>query len=484
LKLEGNILSRFEPNLAALNVKKWAQIHNKIQGVSPDQLPNDDAFKAELDRLDRATEFIFSTVESAHPFAEFINPDIQNHVTNFESRLGQLKSAQSNQLPNLVSQLNNEITTILDRLSPYLSNVDSARSAGQALGRYKRLVEKQEEEIRAIRATIDDALETIQKNKTDAASYRFELLEGTEEQPSIHADISEKTSQIDKMLSSTKNFYQSLTEGDSESASIENKIVQAQKNATKDSEEITEKLKAAERKLKELDRVHSEVMGSSEGDETQAKGLKAQLDDREVQLNEMADGFDKRFGGLLEQIEGLLPGATSAGLATAYNNRRVNAEKSAQLYSKAFFVGIVALAVSAAVTVTQTFSLWPFSWEFIRIENAKEYLDKILFKLPIVIPVLWATLTVSKRRSEMQRLAEEYAHKEALAQSYEGFKQQIVELGKEDDPLVRNLLEVILKAISINAAKTLEGKHGDKMPVQEIIEETIRKARNFPSPLN
>jgi hypothetical protein len=136
----------------------------------------------------------------------------------------------------------------------------------------------------------------------------------------------------------------------------------------------------------------------------------------------------------------------------------------------------VALAVSAAATVTQTFSLWPFSWDFIKIENAKEYLDKLLFKLPIVVPVLWATLTVSKRRSEMQRLAEEYAHKEALAQSYDGFKRQIVELGKDGDPLVQSLLEVILKAISTNAAKTLDGEHGEKMPVQEVIEETLKRS--------
>lgn len=464
-------MSRFEPNLIALGEKKWAQFHSQVEEVSQDRIPTSDALKAELDRLSRATEFVSSTVVSAHPFAEFINPDIQNHVTNFENRLNQLDSAQPNQLPNVVSQLNNDITTILDRLSPYLSNADSARSAGQALGRYKKLVEKQEDEIRAIRTSIDDALKTVETTKDKAASYRHELLEGTDEQPSIAAEISEKTSRLEKMLSTTENFYQKLTEGDSESASIENQIIQASSNAAKKSEEIDEKLADAASKLKELDRVHSEVMGS---DESAVKGLKAELEEREVQLNELVAGFDKRFHGLLEQIEGLLPGATSAGLAAAYNNRRVKAENSARLYSWAFFAGIAVLAVSAGATVTQSFNLWPLAWEFIRIESAKEYLDKILFKLPIVIPILWATLTVSKRRSEMQRLAEEYAHKEALAQSYQGFKKQIAELGKADDPLVRNLLEVILKAISINAAKTLEGKHGEKMPVQEVIEETLR----------
>ena len=134
------------------------------------------------------------------------------------------------------------------------------------------------------------------------------------------------------------------------------------------------------------------------------------------------------------------------------------------------------LVVLAAATVTQTISLWPFYWDVIKIESAKEYLDKIVFKLPLVIPVLWAILTVSKRRSEMQRLAEEYAHKEALAQSYQGFKKQVVELGKGDDVLLKSLLEVMLKAISNNAAQTLEGKHGEKMPVLEVIEEAVKKA--------
>ncbi|MCO4778352.1 MULTISPECIES: hypothetical protein [Lentibacter] len=188
------------------------------------------------------------------------------------------------------------------------------------------------------------------------------------------------------------------------------------------------------------------------------------------------EGQKQTAKSLLEQIEGLLPGATSAGLATAYSSRRVKAEDSAKLYSKAFFLGLVVLVVLAAATVTQTISLWPFYWDVIKIESAKEYLDKIVFKLPLVIPVLWAILTVSKRRSEMQRLAEEYAHKEALAQSYQGFKKQVVELGKGDDVLLQSLLEVMLKAISNNAAQTLEGKHGEKMPVLEVIEEAVKKA--------
>lgn len=78
--------------------------------------------------------------------------------------------------------------------------------------------------------------------------------------------------------------------------------------------------------------------------------------------------------------------------------------------------------------------------------------------------MVWAALTVSKRRSEMHRLAEEYAHKEALAKSYEGFKQQIIDMDINTKAMLAELLEVLLKAVSLNAARTLGGKHGDKIP--------------------
>lgn len=464
-------MGRFEQNFRALEEQKWKQLLEKVDEFSQTTpKPESAAFQAELDRLSRITEFLATTVASTHPFADFINPDIQDHATNFENRVNQLTSKQQDQLEGVVKQLNNDATSILDRLSPYLSQTESARAAGQAFGRYRRLIDNQENDIRKIRATIDEAQKTINSTAQQVKSYRSDLLEDTDEKKSIYSEINEKTSQIDKMLSATDSFYRKLTEGDAESASIENQISEARKSAVENSDEISRRLKALNKKLTELDEIHSEVVGSKTDTDEEAseKGLKAQLDD-------MVAGYEQKFSGLQEQIEGLLPGATSAGLATAYNTRRNKAERSAKFYSWAFFAGIVLLALSAAATFTQSFSLLPFSWEHINFASAKEYFDKLLFKLPIVIPVLWATLTVSKRRSEMHRLAEEYAHKEALAQSYEGFKQQIAEMDKDNEPLIQRLLEVILKAIAINAATTLEGKHGEKMPIQEALEEMVKK---------
>lgn len=471
-------MSRFEPNLTALSVDKWAQIQKNLDEASS-KVPSGDAnLVAEFSRLSRVIEFLSATVESAYPFAEFLNGAIQNQVTNFEIRINQLRNYSPNQLQSVLPQLNDEATSILERLSPYLSNAESARAAGQAFGRFRKLAETQEREILEIRANIDQGLADVKSAADEIKKFRIELLEGTEKQESIRVEIKQKITQIDKMLSDTETFYRKLKLGDSDSISIEHQILHAGKKAEEDSKAITEQLTATKNKLSELERIYSEVFGlkADANEHTEEKGLKAELEARRDQLNAMGSQFEGKFKSLQEQIESLLPGATSAGLATAYNNRRKKAESDAQFYSRAFFIGIILLALSAAATITQSFTLWPFSWVLISFESAKEYFDKLLFKLPLVIPVLWATLTVSKRRSEMHRLAEEYAHKEALAQSYEGFKKQISDLNKDDSQLIQNLLEVILKAISLNAATTLEGRHGEKTPIQEVIETAIKNA--------
>ena len=128
------------------------------------------------------------------------------------------------------------------------------------------------------------------------------------------------------------------------------------------------------------------------------------------------------------------------------------------------------------MSITESFSIWPLAWETIRVSNLTEFLEKSLILLPIIVPVVWAALTVSKRRSEMHRLAEEYAHKEALAKSYEGFKQQIIDMDINTKAMLAELLEVLLKAVSLNAARTLDGKHGDKMSVHEAIEKDMKNA--------
>ena len=475
-------MSRFKSNYEALDEQKWAKLKDSIAAIPESSFQDNAAAIAELERLVRVTETVADAIGSVQPFAELINPDIQNHVKSLENHLANFKRAQTNQKAAQLTNLNNAATNILERVWPFLSKSDAARSAGQAFSRYRILIETEEKKLSTISSEADEAIKAIRAIKADLSDYRLELLEGTDQKTSIKGDIEEKLTKIDGMLERTDAFYTRLTQGDAEAPSIENQIVQAKTSASDNSSKIAEKLTDAERKLKELDRTYAEVVGATEDDEEDHKGLKAQLEDRKTQLETIVDEFGKKFHSMVEQVEGLLPGATSAGLATAYSQLRSTAETRAWRYSAAFFSLVAILTVTAAATVTQSFSILPPSWEAVTFSDTAEYFTKLLFKLPVVIPVLWAALTVSKRRSEMHRLAEEYAHKEALAKSYEGFKKQIIELESDDKGLMTELLAAMLSAVSLNAAETLEGKHGEKMPVQEVIEETVKSAAKQMTP--
>ena len=211
------------------------------------------------------------------------------------------------------------------------------------------------------------------------------------------------------------------------------------------------------------------------GKDEDSKGLEAQLNDRQNQLNTMVDDYYEKINILYNRVEGLLPGATSAGLASAYKDLKTAAEIKTTRYASLFYTLLGCLVIVAWVSITESVSIWPLGWEAVKFSDPTEFFAKTLMKLPIVVPVVWAALTVSKRRSEMHRLAEEYAHKEALAKSYDGFKKQIIDIDADNKGLLADLLEVLLKAVSLNAAKTLDGKHGDQMPLQEVIQKTLAK---------
>ncbi len=100
----------------------------------------------------------------------------------------------------------------------------------------------------------------------------------------------------------------------------------------------------------------------------------------------------------------------------------------------------------------------------------------LLQRLPIVLPVIWLAIFASKRRSEAERLKQEYAHKEALAKSYQSFKLQIEELdGENKEPLLEKLLAVAIDTIATNASNTLDKKHGDNAPLIGVFDKAIDK---------
>jgi DNA polymerase I-like protein with 3'-5' exonuclease and polymerase domains len=129
--------------------------------------------------------------------------------------------------------------------------------------------------------------------------------------------------------------------------------------------------------------------------------------------------------------------------------------------------------LSSLPFILESVSLWPPSIKFLEFQSWSQLPVDILHKLPLLIPLLWITYFVSSRRSEALRLQQEYAHKEAIAKSFESFKKQINELRDnktEKEVLMTKLLGVAIDAIAFNASNTLDGKHKDKTPFDSLID--------------
>ena len=112
-----------------------------------------------------------------------------------------------------------------------------------------------------MRTDADTAYDSISDINSISKEYHQELFEGTDQKASIKSEIETAASKIDEMFEETSTFYRQLTQGDAESISIQNDILNAQQAARDDSSKIADLLLETENKLKELNRIYSEVVG-------------------------------------------------------------------------------------------------------------------------------------------------------------------------------------------------------------------------------
>ncbi len=173
-------------------------------------------------------------------------------------------------------------------------------------------------------------------------------------------------------------------------------------------------------------------------------------------LADRADAVDKRIAeyegqlktlkerceAQLALITDLLPGATAAGLAHAFDDRRKTFLQPAGRWQLLFvlsvlsIVGLTVLALwhsfthGAAPTYDELFRMW-------------------LARLPVMIALVWLALHSSREAALAKRLEEDYGYKAAIAACFEGFKNQVSAVGGSVSPdsalarLLKNTLQTI-----------------------------------------
>ena len=435
----------------------------------------------ELARLKKIIIFINGLLEACDP--ELIP---ESTWANFHSQsngcLQQLNAYQQSRNITSINNANANLDNLLTYIRPYqVVSGKAAKSASASFVAYTKVINSN---LKSFQVDANSILSDINTSKISAlndaeeskvAKERIEKLDASYFDDTDNESLSSRMLQFEKLLEENytkiQNYKIQLFDGNTSSESISSEIGSALDTAVSNSESIISLLNAVKTKVSDFHNYHVNIFGSKNEEGEFEGGLKDEIVAREKHLEEFKEQQEIKYKTLNAEIETLLPGATSAGLASAYFEMKNSFNAPIQNYARLFYASIASLMLVAFISITQELG-W-FFIKFVDVTNFKTLASNILYKLPIILPILWLTLFASKRQSESLRLQQEYAHKEALAKSYQNFKEQIDALGQSEPELMTQLLGSAINAVAKNASDTLDKKHGDKTPVHEGLDALI-----------
>lgn len=149
----------------------------------------------------------------------------------------------------------------------------------------------------------------------------------------------------------------------------------------------------------------------SEAVEQRVKNYEAKL----VELSAQCDAQ-------LEAIKSLLPGATSAGLASAFDQRRKTFLNPSKRWQRLFVGSVVVLAVLAFVSLVEAYLHTPEL-------TPQQLLMRWLSRIPFAAALVWLAMHASRESALAKRLEEDYGFKVSVASSFQGFQEQMKTVG-------------------------------------------------------
>lgn len=464
----------------------WKDLKDKLEECEVDETIVGNV--EELARLKKVIAYIDNTLGNLEP--ELVPLSfLDNFNTQSAECRNQINNYNSNKNIGYITNANSNADNLLSYIRPYLlSSKDLKKPLLGAVRAYINEIDKHLGKI-----TDTEAEHKKVKQFREEIEEYYNILFESDEEESIQQQIATVLKNAEEKYDAINKFHdETLVDGTNEST--QTVIAEAKKDILRDAKEANEKLVDVSSKIEKFDKFYIKIFGSKDEDGKVTGGLEKEIEQRikdlesfkieqeKIYNKEMASRLEslKKYEkdqqannkNLFEQIESLLPGATSAGLAKAYQEMKDSFNKPTENWNK-IFIGSIAVMFFATFLsfidigiIKDNVTTW---FAFKQMGDFESTLNSLLFKLPLYAPLIWLAIYASKRRSENQRLQQEYAHKEALAKSYVSYKMQIDELQQVDKKLLEKLLDSSINTVAHNASETLDKKHGDSTPIQETI---------------
>lgn len=320
----------------------------------------------------------------------------------------------------------------------------------------------------AIAETAKQAMAAIESAKQIASSAseiigRIEAIR--DDAVKTQATIAEKNGFIEGGLNHVREVQQKL-DAALDTAQRSAAAAEVQHQATKGTSESVTNLHAAVVALKE----------KADADTTAAAAIRTTIEGHAnitKKLSQLADATESRVAqyeakltkmqeeaaALQSRIDELLLGATNAGLASAFDKRSKMFKSPEQFWQWVFIGSLVGLL---ALTIWHAYAFGSLS----QAPDWQQLARMMLIKLPFLIPLIWLAIHAARQASFAKRMEEEYAFKATTSMSFEGYRRQMAEVGKDlaaNSPLAQ-LCTNTLRTIAAPPGKVYDKQRMDPTP--------------------
>lgn len=289
------------------------------------------------------------------------------------------------------------------------------------------------------KSEVENRLTTISEKIGEISNFYTDLVDWSEENKSIKSEIQWYLNELTEKLENVKNKYDSLIEW-------ETWIIKNHEKSTTIKNEIEDLLNELNPLIKDFNAYYEKIFWKKDENWNIVWWLKKEIAER-----------NEEFIALRAKIEGLLPWATSAWLAYAYEKHKKSFNIEKRAWSWIFIVAIAWMLISYLL----------YSPEWLEINKWRGWLVKFIVRFPITVPFIWLALFSGKQQNKYQRLEQEYAYKESLSRSFEWYRREIEKINDEETAkqLQIDLLKVIVQMSSYNPSITLESpSNNEKSP--------------------
>lgn len=294
----------------------------------------------------------------------------------------------------------------------------------------------QDSELQARLARFNEIVGEAEKILTELTTKSADV--GTAQKASVAGKV-----EIDTALIEAKTLLQTM----------ESTMAESKQSATLAIESLTSLKANAQEEAKALTTIAKK-----------ATDLESHIDSYTQQIEELISSNSQNFTELTTKIEGLLPGATSAVLASAFESRK-NALVASQTFWKRSFILSLILTTLAGLCLLR--DILPISSDNMQALDWTQFLRGVFPRLLLLSPLFWLAGFSAKQLSVRFRLEEDYAHKEALSRAFEGYKREMSTM-TESSKVAGDLANVVISTLGAPPVRLYDKPISTESPLDKV----------------